>query len=66
MSIRIRDRNNTLRVEVTMGINPRGSQSSDGVTDWTKKGNKGSSEGVWNRELNTGKRTEGGLVQNKT
>ena len=55
-----------MRVEVTMGINPRGSQSSDGVTDWTKKGNKGSSEGVWNRELNTGKRTEGGLVQNKT
>ena len=39
--------NNTLRAGATMGTNPRGSQSSDGVTDRTKgKWNKGGSGGV--------------------
>ena len=49
------------------GNKPRGSQSSDGVTNQTKeKGNKGGLEVAQNKELNTGKRTRGGLVQNKT
>ena len=33
--------NNTLRAKVIVGTNQRGSQSSDGITEWTKKGNKG-------------------------
>ena len=30
--------NNPLRAGVTEGMSPKGSRSSDGVTDWTKKG----------------------------
>ena len=49
-----------------MGTNPRGSQSSDGVTDQTKKRNKGDLEVARNKELSMGKQTGSELVQNKS
>ena len=49
--------NNTLRAEVIMGTNPRGSQSSDGIIEQAKRGTKEAWRGQQNKELNTGKRT---------
>ena len=58
--------NNTLRAGATVGTNPRGSQSSDGVTDRTKKRNKGDLGVAQNKELSTGKRTGSKLVWNES
>ena len=45
-----------------MGTNQRGSQSSDGITKWTKeKGNKGHLEVAWNKELKWGGRQKADL-----
>ena len=47
-----------------MGTNPGGSRSSDGVTDRTKKRNKGDLEVARKKELSMGKRTGSELVWN--
>ena len=56
--------NNTLRARAIVGTNPRGSRSSDGVTDQTKKRNKGDLGVARNKELSMGKRTGSKLVWN--
>ena len=48
-----------------MRTNPSGSQSSDGVTDQTKKRNKGDLEVVRNKKLSTGEWTGSKLVWNE-
>ena len=54
-----------MRAGAIVGTNPRGSQSSDGVTDQTKKRNKGDLEVARNKELSTGEQTGSELVRNK-
>ena len=54
-----------MRAGAIVGTNPRGSQSSDGVTDRTKKRNKGDLEVAQNKELSTGEWTGSKLVQKK-
>ena len=46
--------NNTLRAKVVMRTNQRGSQSSDGIMEQTKKGTKESWRGQQNMELTWG------------
>ena len=46
-----------MRAGATVGTNPRGSRSSDGVIDRTKKRNKGDLEVARNKELSTGEQT---------
>ena len=46
--------NNTLRAKATMGMNQRGSRSSDGITEQTKRGTKESWKRQQNKELNQG------------
>ena len=46
--------NNTLRAKAIMGTNQRGSQSSDGIMEWTKRGTKVSWRGQQNKELTQG------------
>ena len=58
--------NNTLRAGASVGTNPRGTRSSDRVTDRTKKRNKGDLGVARNKELSTGKRTGSKLVRNES
>ena len=46
--------NNTLRAEATVGMNQRGSQSSDGIMEQTKRGTKESWKRQQNKELTQG------------
>ena len=50
--------NNTLRAKVTVGTNQRGSRSSDGIMEWTKRGTKESWKRQQNKELTWGSRPE--------
>ena len=46
--------NNTLRAEATVKRNQRGSRSSDGIMEQTKRGTKESWKRQWNKELTQG------------
>ena len=57
--------NNTLRAEAIMGTNQRGSKSSDGITEQTKKETKGVLEGATEEGTKHGKANQGRPIQNK-
>ena len=57
--------NNTLRAKATVGMNQRGHQSSDGITEQTKRGTKESWKRQRNKELTQGSGMKADLYETR-